>query len=185
MVIPNKSTIAEEEIKVPYGEEDDLRNSGLIGEGKDDEPFEDLDTEDGASASFKSPVSSSSAGLGGLSALSAIGNRQDRSRESDDDPGTGRSDSDYYERALGRSSSDKPGRNANIKTRQSNTLEDEDKLRRDYELKIATMQMRINSLEADLAESTTHKAESEDQVRKLTSELELLRNVRGAISLRE
>ncbi|KAF8515365.1 hypothetical protein BU17DRAFT_76861 [Hysterangium stoloniferum] len=176
MVIPNKSTIAEEEIRVPYGEEDDSRNSRLILEEKDDEPFEDLDAEDGVSADFKSPLSSSG-GFGGLSALSAIGNRQvDPSRESDDDHRTGRSDSDYYERTLGRpsSSSDRQGRTGIVKTRQSNGI-DEEKLRRDYELRITAMQKRINGLETDVTESNARKAGSEEQVRQLTNELELLR----------
>jgi len=176
MVIPNKSTIAEEEIKVPYGEEDDPRNSRLVLEEKDDEPFEDLDAEDSVSTDFKSPVSPPG-GLGGLSALSAIGSRQiEPSRESDDDHVTGRSDSDYYERTLGRpsSSSDRSGRTGNVKTRPSNAI-DEEKLRRDYELRIAAMQKRINSLETTVTDSNARKVESEDQVRQLTSELELLR----------
>lgn len=182
VVIPNKSTIAEEKIEVPYGREDDagdMRASGSTVTGDDnDEDRDDDRGMDSASVGFKSPTSPSG-GLGGLSALSAMGKRQaSRKRDSDDDIATGRSDSDYYDKSFKRASgsSDKPTRSGSRSRKQSNAGE-EDRLRRDYELKIATMQSRINGLESDVADAATRKAESDDRVRRLTSELEKLRSV--------
>lgn len=150
-------------------------SSSTAGEDndRDRDMDEDHGTEDGASVGFKSPVSAS-AGLGGLSALSSMGNHR-TDRESDDDMGGGRSESDYYDKSFGRTSvaSDKPTRNGSRGGRTSNAGAD-DRLRRDYELKIATMQSKINGLEGDVA---ARKAESEDRVKALTRELDLLRSV--------
>lgn len=182
VVIPNKSTIAEEKIEVPYGREDDapdMRTSRSTVTGEDNDEDRDDDRGlDSASVGFKSPTSPPG-GLGGLSALSAMGKRQaGRKRESDDDIGTGRSDSDYYDKSFKRASgsSDRPGR-SNSRARQQSNADEEDRIRRDYELKIATMQSRINGLEGDVADAATQKAESDDRVRKLTSELEKFRSV--------
>jgi len=171
VIIPNKSTIAEEEITVPFERPED-RTSRTTSDERDD-PYDDRDTEDGASVGFKSPMSPP-AGLSGLNALSNIGNRpKERSRDSDEDPGTARSgDSDYYYNRGAAS----PARNGSFKGRQSNTI-DEEKIRREYELKIATMQSRINSLEGDVVDASSRKSESDDLVRKLQNELEQLRNV--------
>lgn len=184
VVIPNKSTIAEEKIEVPYGREDDAvdtqaSESTVIGDDNDgDQDRDDPRGMDSASVGFKSPTSSTG-GVGALSALSAMGKfPASRKRESDDDTAPTRSDSDYYEKTFGRISvsSERQGRSSSRVRKLSNAGEG-DRLRRDYELKIATMQSRITGLEGDVADVATRKAESDDHVRKLTSELEKFRSV--------
>jgi len=177
VIIPNKSTIAEEEITVPFERRDERASrSTVTGDDKDD-PYDDRDTEDGASVGFKSP-SSPPAGLAGLNALSNVGNNRpkDRLRDSDDEPGNARSgESDYYDRSYRSPTS--PSRSQSVRTRQSNQSNpDGEKLRREYELKIATMQSRINNLEGEVTETNARKAESDDLVKQLQNELEQFRS---------
>ena len=59
--------------------------------------------------------------------------------------------------------------------------EDQEKIRRDYEYKIATMQTKISSLERDLEDTREREqkaSESEKRVRMLEDELEEMRRVR-------
>ena len=178
VVIPNKSTIAEEKIEVPYGREDDpadMQTSGVRGDDRDEDGDHDGRGIDRISVGFKSPTSS----VGGLNALSVMATiPANRKRESDDDTGPAKSDSDYYEKTFGRisGSSDRMGRSSS-RARKLSGAGEGDRLRRDYELKIATMQSRITGLEGDVADAATRKAESDDRVRKLTIELEKLRSV--------
>ncbi|EJD46966.1 hypothetical protein AURDEDRAFT_113582 [Auricularia subglabra TFB-10046 SS5] len=64
---------------------------------------------------------------------------------------------------------------------RSNTLAstrdggDSERLRRDYEFKIATMQNKLSALETEAAEALRQRDESEDMVQKLSDELEELR----------
>lgn len=169
VIIPTKSTIAEEEIKDPFAEAQASQRT------LDDKDY--LSDEDGGSAGYRTPTTPA-AGLGGLSALSSIGSRQqqkDRFRGNDDDPGAARSENDFYDKPYGRNGMTSPVRNGSLKGKQFAI--DEEKLRREYELKIATMQNKINSLEDEVAESITRKNQSEDRIKKLTEELELFRSV--------
>ncbi|KIJ51216.1 hypothetical protein M422DRAFT_26642 [Sphaerobolus stellatus SS14] len=174
VIIPNKSTITEEEITVPFERREERTSRSTVMADEKDDPYDDRDTEDGASVGFKSP-SSPPAGLAGLNALSNISARtKNRSRESDDDLGPSRSgDSDYNDRSYRSPTS--PARNGSLRMRQPNAAEEE-KQKREYELKIATMQTRINNLEDEVSDSNARRAEGEDLIRKLTDDLEQFRN---------
>jgi len=153
MVIPNKSTIAEEEIEVPYGRQ--VRDSSSTAMDERDRSRE-RDT-DGESSALSPPM-----GLTGLSGLSA------RFKTDDDEPRN--SGDDYFEKmSYGR---------ASVASDRSNSKmgggEDGDKLRRDYEFKIATMQSRIAGLERDLENADERHKSSKDEgarVRQLEEEL--------------
>jgi hypothetical protein len=145
MIIPNKSTIAEEEIEVPYGRQ--VRDSGSTAMD-DRERSQERDT-DG-----EHDVMSPAIGLSGLSA---------RFKQDDDDTSGGvRSGStmggdDYYDKiSFGRVSV------ASDRSTSKMGGDDEDRLRREYEFKIATMQNRIAGLERDL--------ENVDERRKITAD---------------
>lgn len=160
MIIPNKSTIAEEEIEVPYGRE--LRES--TGTERD-LSRERTDTE-GETDDMRSPAP----GFGGLSGLSA---RLQAEEEEDEGVAGTRSNDDYYEKmSFGRASvtSDRSAGARMVGGRASVGGEDE-KLRREYEYKIATMQSRITGLERDL-EDALH---GDERVRLMEAELEELR----------
>jgi hypothetical protein len=182
MVIPNKSTIAEEKTTVSHDKESYLRNRRLFKDEKEDgdrggssatSPVEDL----GGSTRFVSQVSPW-ATLGGLSALLAIESRQinhvqetdgdqeqkindDQEQETDDDRLQEIEDHEHDPEPSDRHrrwSTSAPARIGmlknirNSKAWQSNAL-DEEKLQRDYDFKSTTLRMRINNLEADVAES--------------------------------
>ncbi|OCH92044.1 hypothetical protein OBBRIDRAFT_774139 [Obba rivulosa] len=181
MIIPNKSTIAEEDIKVPYGRE--VRDS--VGTATDErtrgEPGRETDTDDGE----RSPPPG---GLAGLSALSAR-----LQADADDDDGAGRSGEDYYDKmSFGRASvaSDRSTGVSGIGARMlgggrvsvggggGGGGEDSERLRREYEFKIATMQNRIAGLEREVEDAQQREqkwAESEERVRALEDELEEFR----------
>lgn len=181
MIIPNKSTIAEEDIEVPYGRE--LRDS--TGTAVDDrEKSMDKSREDTDGDDDPSPLSPG--GLGGLSGLSA----RLKAVDDDDDGQSGagaRSGDDYFDKlSYGRASvaSDRSAGGAIgsrlMNGRMSVGGEDGEKIRRDYEFRIATMQTRIATIERDLedAQLREHKwAESEERVRTMEAELEELRQV--------
>jgi hypothetical protein len=167
MVIPTKSTITEEVIEVPYGRDRDTRGSSSTMN-------EDMDPDE-SDLSARSP-------MGGLSGLSA------RLRQDDDDDvlvnGSNRTNEEYYERSsYGRASasSDRSigGINSKAAGRSSasgniSAGEDSERLRRDYEFKIATMQSQITSLQRDLTaaqDSQEDLRRSEDKVRQLEEEL--------------
>jgi len=158
MVIPNKSTIAEEEIEVPYGR--DMReSSGTVIDPR--EGVRELDTTDGEHDNWDKR-----AALGGLNGLSA---RLRSVQSEDDDMGDVRSD-EYDKISLGRVSvtSDRSIGGSKVPGGQTSvTGEEQERLRRDYEFKIATMQSRIISLERDLeqrvldTQQTTSRLEEE------------------------
>lgn len=169
LVIPNKSTIAEEEIRVPYGDDD-----GAMDDKYDDQEhsMEDADTDDHRTG-FKSP-SSPPVAIGGLNALTGLGSRSlDRSLDSDDDAPR-KSDSDYMEGNPGRSGN--TSRNDNFRGAQAHFV-DEDKIRLEYEFKISTLQSRINILEEDLSQFTTRDSEGQVRIRQLVAEIEHLKSV--------
>lgn len=162
MIIPNKSTIAEEEIEVPYGRE--LRES--MGTERD-RSRERTDTE-GEMDEMRNPVP----GFGGLSGLSA---RLQADEEGDEGNSGTRSNDDYFEKlSFGRASvtSDRSAGGRMMGGRASVAGEDE-RIRREYEFKIATMQTRITGLERDLEDAL----QGDEKVRLMETELEELRRV--------
>ncbi|KAI0759954.1 hypothetical protein BD413DRAFT_594323 [Trametes elegans] len=167
MIIPNKSTIAEEEIEVPYGR--DPRDSS-------------------STAMEHEPPQPARARAGGLSGLSA----RLQAADGEDDDGTGgRSGDDYYDRmSYGRQSaaSDRSGGavsgiGARMLSgggggRTSVAGEEQERMRRDYEFKIATMQTRITGLERDLEDVQERELkwlDGEKRVRAMEDELDELR----------
>ncbi|KAI0753047.1 hypothetical protein C8Q80DRAFT_1149566 [Daedaleopsis nitida] len=165
MIIPNKSTIAEEDIEVPYGR--DMRDSASTARhrprvGSDSDREEEM-----------SPRSPPNGALGGLSGLSARLQQAD-----EDDVGRGSGD-DYYDRSYGRQSaaSDRSTGTGGIGSRMLG----KERVRREYDFKIATMQTRISGLERDLEDAREQErryAESEQRVRTMEQELsELQRRV--------
>jgi hypothetical protein len=169
MVIPNKSTIAEEEIEVPYGRE--MReSSGTAIDAR--EGVREVDTTDGEHENWDQR-----AALGGLNGLSA---RLRSVQSEDDDTGDVRSD-EYDKVSLGRASvtSDRSTGGSKVLGGQTSVIGDEqERLRRDYEFKIATMQSRLTGLERDLdqrelgAQQTTRRLEEElEGFRKACSDI--------------
>lgn len=178
MIIPNKSTIAEEEIEVPYGRE--VRDS--TGTAVDDRDRRDRSNERSREDDTDADGDDDRiGGLGGLAGLSGLSARLQQQAEAEEEAGGARSD-DYYEKmSFGRASvtSDRPGSSSSRPGRTSAAGgENHEQIRRDYEFKIATMQSRITGLERDLEDSQLREqkaAESEDRVRALEVELEELR----------
>lgn len=186
MIIPNKSTIEEEYIEVPYGR--DARESGSSTIDEHERSREttgdngrltdgDLDT----TSEYPSPLSPRSppAGLSGLSArLKGV--------EDEDDQGGigGRNGDDYYDK-YGRSSvnsnhSATSGLGARIPAGRAIVSEDQEKMRRDYEFRIATMQTQITNLQRDLGDAGERERkwnEGEAKVRQMEEELMSLRRV--------
>ncbi|EPQ54975.1 hypothetical protein GLOTRDRAFT_76278 [Gloeophyllum trabeum ATCC 11539] len=165
VVIPNKSTIAEEEIEVPYGREGRDSSSTAMDE-RERERSRDVDTDgvtDGETDD-PGPRSPPGIGLGGLSGLTARLRDADEDEEEETVSRGGKED--YYDRmsfgrasvASDRSAGGRAGR------------EDEERIRREYEYKIATMQNRITGLERELESSG-----GEDRVRQMEGELDQLR----------
>ena len=187
MIIPNKSTIAEEDIEVPYGRE--MRDS--TGTATDDRSREHSRGGTDAEMDEVAPLSPPSAGLGGLSGLTA---RLQAATAEDDDEGAlsggGNKSDDYYDKmSFGRASvaSDRStGGMAAVRFGGRSSVtggaggEEGEKIRREYEFRIATMQTRITGLERDLEDAQLREqkwAESEERVRTMEDELEELRRV--------
>ena len=187
MIIPTKSTIEEEYIEVPYGRE--LRDS--VDErdqsrdaGRDRGTTSALTDGDPDSASdYPSPLSPRSppAGLSGLSARLKV------MEDEDDDVGISRNGEDYYDK-FGRSSvnSDRsasgPAATRAVQGR-TNLAEEQEKLRREYEFKIATLQGQISNLQrdaGDIADRDRKLRDSEIRVKQLEDELAGFRRVRFA-----
>ncbi|QRW12767.1 hypothetical protein RhiLY_11766 [Ceratobasidium sp. AG-Ba] len=139
-VTPNKSTIAEEVIQVPYGRD----------EGTEDEDFDDREdtaqrpgSEEDAAGHGKKPSQ------GGLHALGFGLLSTPLSPTSDDGTApnglNGRATSDYYEKmSFGRASVTSSQGGGGGGERRNTAIED---VRKEYEFKIATMQNRIAALE--------------------------------------
>ena len=167
MIIPNKSTIAEEDIEVPYGRDSNVTARNRTGGGLSDS---ERDLEDDVS-----PRSPPERGLGGLSGLSARLQQADESE-------------DYYDRtSYGRQSvaSDRSaggGSKMLAGGGRSSVGGSDDRVRKEYELKIATMQTRITSLERDLEDVQDREQrwqDGETRVRAMEQELDELRRVRS------
>ncbi|KAG2352042.1 hypothetical protein BDR07DRAFT_1344693 [Suillus spraguei] len=153
MVIPNKSTIAEEDIEVPYGRE--MReSSGTAIDMR--EGVREFDTIDGEHEHWDQ--------RGGLNGLSA---RLRNVHTEDEDAGDVRSD-EYDKVSLGRASVTSD-RSIGGSRMPSAAGDEQERLRRDYEFKIATMQSRITILERDLEQ---RELDTQQTVRRLEEELE-------------
>ncbi|KAG8737151.1 component of the polarisome [Ceratobasidium sp. 428] len=146
-VTPNKSTIVEEVIQVPYG-----RDEGTEDEDEDDRNARRPSSDEDPSRHSKKPSQ------GGLNALGFSLLSTPLSPTSDDGalPNglNGRAASDYYEKmSFGRASvSSSQGGGGG--ERRNTEIED---VRREYEFKIATMQSKLSALE-DKARSESERA---------------------------
>lgn len=174
MIIPNKSTIAEEEIEVPYGR--DLRESSSTA-------IDDREVHE------KSP------GLdhGGIADGEPRTERPECGTEEDEDKsalsgGGERSGEDYYDKISYRRASVASDRSngaaggSRTGGRASVASDEQEKLRREYEFKIATMQSRITGLERDLGDVEERErkwVDGEERVRQMEEELAVLRTVSG------
>ncbi|KAF9564798.1 hypothetical protein CPC08DRAFT_705093 [Agrocybe pediades] len=179
VIIPNKSTMEEEYIDIPYGREARESAATLLderdrsGELARDGVF--TDNEPDSASDYPSPMSGRSppAGLGGLSARL-------KSVEDDDDAvvAGNRSGDEFYDK-YGRSSVDSTrSPPASGMVSRLAASEETEKMRRDYELKIATMQTQITTMQRsldDAAENERRRNESEARVRQLDEELAELR----------
>lgn len=198
MIIPNKSTIAEEEIEVPFAR-DRERGDGVPPPGQ--RTYDDDIDSPGAS-----PV------IGGLSGLRARLGRdvdedmdedeRDRSAEerlpsrsgSQNDSRGNRSGDEYYEKmSFGRTSVASDRSNPLSPTTTTNTLSNSrgpgggaagaaeaEKVRREYELKIAQMQSKLTGLEREAEkkrEVEDRAREADGKVRALEEELRNLKKV--------
>lgn len=203
MIIPNKSTIAEEEIEVPFGGREGRESSSTAMDDRDRGGDRGIDTDGEAERDPESDYRSPRSPFGGLSGLSArLGRDTD-----DDDPGPARGGGDdYYDKmSVGRASvaSDRsggggpgsrlnPNNSANIyNTSRSGSAaggglgaEEQEKMRRDYEFRIATMQSKIQGLEREVGgaggqrERERKWEDGEERVRSMEEELNGLRRVR-------
>ncbi|THH15019.1 hypothetical protein EW146_g5389 [Bondarzewia mesenterica] len=171
VIIPNKSTIAEEEIEVPYGRQ--ARESGSTAAGEDD--LDEAGLEDGV----RDEDSDSGGGLSALGRrLGSAGGEEDRSAQSAGDAyfdkmSFGRA-SVASDRSLGRHGSGNNGGRSS----GGGGGEEHERLKRDYEFRIATMQSRMGGLEREVegvAEKERRWAESEARVMQLEGELMELR----------
>jgi hypothetical protein len=167
VIIPNKSTIAEEEIEVPYGRQ--IRDSSSTAMLDDGDRDRNTDGEQDLS-----PM------VGGLNGLSA---RLKQVDEEDDPPtrnGVPSTGEEFFDRlsygrtsvASDRSVSKVPG-------------EEEEKIRREYEYRIATMQNKIANLERDLEdadEKGRNNVDGNARAAQLEQELNEFKRVRLILS---
>jgi len=172
MVIPNKSTIEEEYIEVPYGK--DVDDQDRSREASTDATRMTDGELDSASeyASPRTPLSPP-AGLSGLSARlrGVSGDDEDRIRTSDDFY-------DKYGRPLDHSL-------GNLRP-EGRALEDSDKIKKDYEYKIATMQTQISNLHHDLEDMNEKDQKlkaAEAKVWQMEQELAAVRRVSISYSM--
>ena len=180
VIIPNKSTMEEEYIDIPYGR--DARESGVTTLDERERTRDGLSGDNGhdSSSEYPSPNLSTRSPLVGLSGLTA------RLKGVEDDDAGNKSGDEVYDK-YGRSSVDSTrstGNSApNVRMATVRTIvpEDQEKLRRDYEYKIATMQTQITNLQRDLGDNAEHekkRKECESKVRQLEEELGGIRQVK-------
>ncbi|KAI0060487.1 hypothetical protein BV25DRAFT_1827659 [Artomyces pyxidatus] len=169
MIIPNKSTIAEEDIEVPYGRAGrgvDRRGSESAAEEGDGDDGDGIEEE------------------GGLSGLGGLARRLGRAEEEGEaDSGIRSGGDEYFDKmSFGRASvaSDRSGgARGGVGGRTSvGAGAEEEKMRRDYEYRIATMQSKIVGLEREVEDRGAWERkveESDARVRLMEDELEELR----------
>ena len=151
IIIPNKSTIAEEDIEVPYGHES-------VPEDGDGEPDRVED------------------GLGGLA----------RRLAQDPDTDGGARSEDYYDKiSFGRASvaSDRSARGGRVSAAPN---EDGERMRRNYEFRIAMMQSRIASLEREIEDGDVRTRQLElleQQIKQLEDDLNKFRRVSTVMTI--
>ena len=186
VIIPNKSTMEEEYIDIPYGR--DGRDSGVTILDERERTRDGLggDNEQDSASEYPSPMMNSRSPLVGLSGLSA----RLKGVEDDDELVAGnKSGDDLYDK-YGRSSVDSTrsagnsASNVRMATVRTTAPEDQEKLRRDYEYKIATMQTQITNLQRDLGDNTEHekkRKESESRVKHLEEELASIHQVKFSL----
>ena len=183
MIIPNKSTMEEEYIEVPYGREQ--RESNATIDTPNTESMRDNPLNDDSASEYQGGLMSPRSPPGGLSALSSrLRDVQDED-ENDQAMGGNKSGDDYYDK-FGRASvsSDRSMNNPTGHHRgasRASIADEQEKLRRDYEYKIATMQNQIASLQREVADSSQAVAkwkEAEARVQQLEDELDNLQHVR-------
>ena len=162
VIIPNKSTIAEEEIEVPYGRQiRDSTSTAMLDDGDRDR------NTDGEQES--SPM------VGGLNGLSARLKQVDDGDSSPMRNGVPSTGEDYFDRAAF-------GRTSVASDRSASRIpgEEEERIRREYEYKIATMQNKIAGLERDLedaGEKGRNNADGNARAAQLEQELNEFRKV--------
>ncbi|EJT96676.1 hypothetical protein DACRYDRAFT_102761 [Dacryopinax primogenitus] len=216
VVNPMKSTMAEEEIEVPYGRDDAEDRPGSSASASDErDPYrgerllvDEEEEEEGNRSPILTGPSTATLREGGLSALAGgFGVREyenapdkvaragargesDRVRvelpddAGDDGDGDGdeastasRGVSEFYDKmSFGRVSVASSGGVGHRKTGEREGVEVE-KLRREYELKIATMNNRIQSLEAELSEVTRSRDGSVQQLQAVREETVKVRDL--------
>ena len=171
MIIPNKSTIAEEEIEVPYGRE--VRESGSTARDRERERAPRGSRADEDRSDYGEDEGEENGRPGGLAALSAR-----LQAVGDEDEEAGRSGEDYFDKmSMGRASA---ASDRSFARGGRNSVGAEEELRREYEYKIATMQQRITGLEREVEESREKErvwAKGEERVRAVEDELRELRHV--------
>ena len=166
VIIPNKSTIAEEEIEVPYGRQTrDSTSTAMLDDGDRDR------NTDGEQES--SPM------IGGLNGLSARLKQVDDGDSSPMRNGVPSAGEDYFDRAAF-------GRTSVASDRSTSRIpgEEEERIRRDYEYKIATMQNKIAGLERDLedaGEKGRSNTNGNARAAQLEQELNEFRKVRPTL----
>ncbi|KAG8829878.1 component of the polarisome [Serendipita sp. 399] len=192
MVIPNKSTIAEEEIQVPYGRDSRARDSDIrdsvVTDGSTDDsippppPGRSAVKKDGGLSVTnnwdRSPASPLQGG-GGLSALAAGLKRNQQPVQpdlSDEDDRT-----DFFETSTagGRARSGSGSSNATrrkMEPRGGMDREETEKMRQDYEYRITSLQSKVATLQDELDIANKRKREDEDQIRELTDEIASMRS---------
>ncbi|KAF9228291.1 hypothetical protein BS17DRAFT_773424 [Gyrodon lividus] len=175
MIIPNKSTITEEDIEVPYGREEVRDSSGTTVDDRG--RVGDGDGYGGTEGEHEHESTS----MGGLNGLSARLRSQVVSGDAidDDDGGGARSGDDYFDKvSLGRASvtSDRSAAGASrMVGGRVSVGDDHERLRREYEFKIATMQNRIMTLERDLGNAEKREQElreSQQRTKLLEGEID-------------
>lgn len=182
MIIPNKSMIAEEDIEVPYGRE--IRDSlGTAVDDRDQSQDRGQDGDGGTDGDNDSMV----LGLNGLSARLRF-----QGDVVDDGIRSGEDGSDKV--SLGRASviSDRSATGIqNIGSRMMNGwtnigAEEQEWLRREYEIKVATMQKRISTLERGLVNAEQREEElreSQQRIQSFEADIDSFRQVSRLVCL--
>ncbi|KAG6837808.1 hypothetical protein H0H93_016176 [Arthromyces matolae] len=162
MIIPNKSTIEEEYIKVPYGRE---RESGGSIDDRD-RGSRLTDGEVDSASDYPMSPQSPPAGLSGLSARLKDVNGDDSDDRDLGNMGKNSDDSFEADRSLGEKGSRPSGK--------TTSPDDQEKMKREYEQRIATMQSQINTLQHDLKDADEKQRildGAEARVRQMEEEL--------------
>ncbi|KAF8638033.1 hypothetical protein AX16_010665 [Volvariella volvacea WC 439] len=180
MIIPNKSTIEEEYIEVPFGREARDSSGTMMGDRSRVQSQDNgnsggfTDVEPDSASEYPSPMSPGSpvAGLNGLNARLKMAE--------DDDDSVLVSGSGGERPSYGRTSvNSERGVSSSMGTRmRMSGGDDPERMKRDYEYRIATMQSQISSLQRDLGEANERESRSrgsEARVRQLEEELATVR----------